>query len=183
MVRRRWSVHAARRARTDRAPLRRRRERLARRCRRRRQRGRQRAGTHAPSRSTLSTRSSDPPTEGFCWPPSSTQPPSTCSPPHSAQASEPERLAQHGRTLERRPQPLEVARPHRDGTASRRSRGRVRQADETLSASRLEQLDDHGEPLLARPLRHRHLLEDLRRSPRRRRRRHLVLTLRCARSP
>ena len=50
--------------------------------------------------------------------------PRTAQPPAVAQTAtqRPKRLLEHGRTLERRPQSLEVARPHRDGTASRRSR-------------------------------------------------------------
>ncbi len=134
-----------------------------------------------PTPSTRSTRSSDQRTEGFCSPPSSTPPPSTSSPPRSrrawsgaSRALEAERLSEHGRTLERRPQPLEVARPHRDGTASRRSlRSCRRSGSGARPPSRLEQLDDDGEPLLARSLRHRHLFEDPRPSPRRRRRRGL----------
>ena len=70
---------------------------------------------------------------------------------------------EHGRALERRPQSLDVARPHR-GTASRRSPGRVGEAHEALAGPRLEQLDDDGEALLPRAA-GRTLLDDGRRAP------------------
>jgi hypothetical protein len=53
-------------------------------------------------------------------------------------------LRKDGRTLERRPQSLEIARPHRDGPSACRPVGRVRESDEALAAGRLEELDDDG---------------------------------------
>ena len=52
----------------------------------------------------------------------------------SRRRSHPEHLAEDGRTLERRPQPLEIARPHRHGAAPRGPVGRVREANEPLAA-------------------------------------------------
>ena len=62
-------------------------------------------------------------------------------------------LPEDGRALERRPQSLEIARPHRDGPAACRPVGRVREADEALAARRLEELDDDREALVADALR------------------------------
>ncbi len=84
-------------------------------------------------------------------------------------ALEPKRLLQNGRALERRPQSLEVARPHGDGTAPRGPVGRVGEADEPLSVPGFEELNDDSKPLVADALWNRCFLEERRRAPWRRR--------------
>jgi len=62
-------------------------------------------------------------------------------------------------------EPLHVARPQGDRAAPDHAAGRVCEPDEPLAAIVLEQLDDRGEPTLARPLRHRQALDDRRAAP------------------
>ena len=101
--------------------------------------------------------------------------PSGCS---SRRPRQPERLGQRRAA---RPALHAAARGRalRSVTGPRRADAvrRVGEAHEPLAAWRLEQLDDGGEPLLARPLRQRQLLDQLRRSPRCRRFRHLQATV------
>ena len=90
-------------------------------------------------------------------------------------------LAKDGRALERRPQSLEVARPHRDGASPGRPVGRVGETDQALAARGLEELHDDGEPLVADSLRHDGLLDERGRAPRGRGARRLRRTLRPGR--
>ena len=66
---------------------------------------------------------------------------------------------------ERGAEPFEVFHPQRHGSAARDAVRRVREANEPLALLALEQLHDRREALVARPLRKRQLLDELRSPP------------------
>jgi hypothetical protein len=62
---------------------------------------------------------------------------------------------------QRRPEPIEIARSQGDGSPPSGAAGRIGEPDELVTFGIGEQLDNRGEPLLARALRHGQLLDHL----------------------
>ena len=102
-------------------------------------------------------------TVAFLVPPSST---STSARRRPRLRTEGKRAGELGAIGEGGAEPLQITRAQRDRAAASRPAGRVGEAHELLAALRREQLDDAREPLVARPLRHRQLLDDLCGAPR-----------------
>src|SRR5207244_10643183 len=88
--------------------------------------------------------------------------------PRPSPLPEPESGSELRMPLQLLPQALEVARPQRDRPAPRGPVGGVGEADEALALLALEELDERCEPLVARPLLERQLVDHLRLAPRRR---------------
>src|SRR6476659_5937830 len=78
----------------------------------------------------------------------------------------PERLGQLRAPREAVDEFLHVTRTQRDRPAPRSPARRVRETHETLALRAFEQLDDRGEPLVARALLDAQLLDERRRAPR-----------------
>jgi hypothetical protein len=66
---------------------------------------------------------------------------------------------------QRRPQPFEIAESERDGPASRRAAGGVREPNEAFTFVGLQELHDRREAPLTRTLRQRQLLDRLGSAP------------------